>query len=56
MRVDTVVRELLQAYNADDVQNHVGNAYRAILTISDYESHSAPLRDVGNGQVYMTEL
>ena len=52
-RIDTVVRELLQAYNADDVQNHANNAYRAILAISDYESHSAPLRDVGNGQVYM---
>ena len=52
-RIDTVVRELLQAYNADDVQNHANNAYRAILAISDYESHNAPLRDVGNGQVYM---
>lgn len=52
-RIDAVVSELLQAYNADDVQNHVNNAYRAILAISDYESHSAPLRDVGNGQVYM---
>lgn len=52
-RIDTVVSELLQAYNADDVQNHANNAYRAILAISDYESHSALLRDVGNGQVYM---
>ncbi len=52
-RIDTVVRELLQAYNADDVQNHANNAYRVILAISDYESHSAPLRNVGNGQVYM---
>lgn len=55
-RIDTVVRELLQAYNADDVQNHTNNAYRAILAISDYESHSAPLRDVGNGQVYMNRV
>ena len=55
-RIDSVVRELLQAYNADDVQNHANNAYRAILAISDYESHSAPLRDVGNGQVYMNRV
>lgn len=52
-RIDAMVSELLQAYNADDVQNHVNNAYRAILAISDYVPHSAPLRDVGNGQVYM---
>lgn len=55
-RIDQVVNELLQAYNADDVQNYTNSAYRTILAISDYESHSAPLRDTGNGQVYMNRI
>lgn len=55
-RIDKVVSELLQAYNADDVQNYSNNAYRTILAISDYESHSAPLRDTGNGQIYMNRI
>ena len=55
-RVEQVVSELLQAYNADDVQNYSNNAYRTILAISDYESHAAPLRDTGNGQVYMNRI
>lgn len=55
-RVEQVVSELLQAYNADDVQNYANNAYRTILAISDYESHAEPLRDTGNGQIYMNRI
>lgn len=55
-RIDQVVSELLQAYNADDVQNYADSAYRTILAISDYESHSAPLRETGNGQIYMNRI
>ena len=55
-RVDQVVSELIQAYNADDVQNYANSAYRTILAISDYESHSAPLRETGNGQIYMNRI
>ncbi len=55
-RIDQVVSELLTAYNADDVQNYADNAYRTILAISDYESHSAPLRETGNGQIYMNRI
>ncbi|MCM1393735.1 MAG: DUF945 domain-containing protein [[Eubacterium] siraeum] len=55
-RVDQVVCQLLQAYNADDVQNYADSAYRTILAISDYESHSAPLRETGNGQIYMNRI
>lgn len=55
-RVDKVVSDLLQAYNADDVQNYANNAYRVICAISDYESHAEPLRNTGNGQVYMNRI
>lgn len=55
-RVQQVVDELMQAYNADDVQNYASSAYRIILAISDYESHSKPLRDTGNSQIYMNRI
>lgn len=55
-RIDQVVSELLQAYNADDVQNYANNAYRVICAVSDYESHAEPLRNTGNGQVYMNRI
>ena len=55
-RIEQVVSEILQAYNADDVQNYNSSAYRVILALSDYESHSAPLRDTGNGQIYMNRI
>ena len=55
-RIDRVVSQLLQAYNADDVQNYANSAYRAILALSDFETHSAPLRDLGNGQVYLNRV
>lgn len=55
-RVDAVVSQLIQAYNADDVQNYENNAYRTILAISDFETHSAPLRDCGNSQYYLNNL
>lgn len=55
-RVQQVVSDLLQAYNADDTQNYASSAYKVILALSDYESHAAPLRDTGNGQVYMNRI
>ena len=55
-RVQQVVDELLQAYNADDTQNYASSAYKVILAMSDYESHSAPLRDTGNGQIYLNRI
>lgn len=55
-RVAQVVSDLLMAYNADDVQNYANNAYRIILAVSDYESHAEPLRDTGNGQIYMNRI
>lgn len=55
-RIAQVVDDLLQAYNADDTQNYASSAYKVILALSDYESHAAPLRDTGNGQVYMNRI
>ena len=55
-RVQQVVSDLLLAYNANDVQNYANSAYRTILAISDYESHAEPLRDTGNGQIYMNRI
>ena len=55
-RVERVVHELLEAYNADDTQNYNNSAYKVILALSDYESHSEPLRNTGNNQVYMNRV
>ena len=55
-RVEQVVSEILQAYSADDIQNYNNTAYKVILALSDYETHSAPLRETGNGQVYMNRV
>ena len=55
-RVAQVVSDLMQAYNADDTQNYASSAYKVILALSDYESHAEPLRDTGNGQIYMNRI
>ncbi len=55
-RIAQVVSDLLQAYNADDTQNYASSAYKVILALSDYESHAEPLRDTGNGQIYMNRI
>lgn len=55
-RVAQVVNDLMQAYNADDTQNYASSAYKVILALSDYESHAEPLRNTGNGQVYMNRI
>lgn len=55
-RIERTVSELLQAYNADDTQNYNNTAYKVILALSDYETHSSPLRETGNGQIYMNRI
>ncbi len=55
-RVQQIVTDIMQAYNADDTQNYASSAYKVILALSDYESHAAPLRDTGNGQIYMNRI
>lgn len=55
-RVERVVKEIVDAYNADDTQNYNNSAYKVILALSDFETHSEPLRNTGNGQVYMNRV
>lgn len=55
-RIERVVHELMEAYNADDTQNYNNSAYKVILALSDYETHSSPLRDTGNNQIYMNRI
>lgn len=55
-RIDDMVAQLIQAYDAEDTQNYNGSAYKVILAMSDFESHSEPLRDTGNGHIYMNRI
>lgn len=55
-RIEKTVSELIQAYNADDTQNYNNSMYKVILALSDYETHASPLRDTGNGQIYMNRV
>lgn len=53
---DGVGLELMSAYDAEDTQNYNGTAYKVLLALSDWETHAAPLRDSGNGQLYMNRV
>lgn len=55
-RIENMVAQLMTAYNADDVQNYSNSAYRVILALSDWETHASPLRDTGNGQIYLNRI
>lgn len=55
-RIDNMVAQLISAYDADDVQNYNNSAYKVLLALSDWETHSAPLRDTGNGHIYMNRI
>ena len=55
-RIDDMVARLISAYDAEDTQNYNNNAYKVILALSDFETHSAPLRDTGNGHIYMNRI
>lgn len=55
-RIEKTVSELVQAYNAEDTQNYNNTMYKVILALSDYETHASPLRNTGNGQVYMNRI
>lgn len=52
-RIEKVVYELCQAYAMDDTANYENTAYRTILALSDYETHSTGLRDTKNPSLYM---
>lgn len=55
-RIERLIEQVLQAYDADDVQNYNNTAYKVILAMSDWETHSSPLRDTGNDQIYMNRI
>ena len=55
-RIDNMVMQLMSAYDAEDTQNYNGTAYKVLLALSDWETHAAPLRDSGNGQLYMNRV
>lgn len=55
-RIEKTVGELIQAYEAADTQNFNNTMYKVILALSDYETHASPLRNTGNGQVYMNRI
>lgn len=55
-RIDNMVTQLLLAYDTDDVQNYNNTAYKVLLALSDWETHSAPLRDTRNGQIYLNRV
>jgi phage/plasmid-like protein (TIGR03299 family) len=55
-RIDRTVAQLIQAYNAADVQNFAGTAWQILLALSDFETHAEPLRNTGNKSVYLNRI
>lgn len=52
-KVTNIVQKALSAYDAEDTQMYNGTAYKAILALTDFESHMDPLRDTKNPSIYM---
>lgn len=52
-KVTNVVQKALSAYDAEDTEMYNGTAYKAILALTDFESHMEPLRDTQNASLYM---
>lgn len=55
-RIERVVDQLMGAWRSDDVQNYAGTAYRVLLALSDFESHSEPLKNTNNSHVYLNRI
>lgn len=53
---DKVASEIIETYNASDLQNYNNTAYKAIQAVADYESHARPMRDTNNPQIYMQRI
>ena len=47
---------IMQAYNMSDLQNFNNSAYKAVMAISDYESHYEPIRNTGNDYIYLQRV
>lgn len=54
--IEKIVNELCQAYAADDIANYTNSAYKVLLALTDWESHSEPLRDTSNASLYMSRV
>ena len=48
--------DVINAYNVKDLQNFNNTAYKAIMAVSDYESHYEPLRNTGNDYIYLQRV
>ena len=52
-KITNVVQKALSAYDAEDTAAYNGTAYKAILAMTDFESHMEPMRDTQNPSIYM---
>ena len=55
-RAEEKRNELLKAYNQEDLNNFENSAFKALMAISDYESHFEPLRNTGNEMIYFQRI
>lgn len=55
-RVEQARNELMVAYNEADLNNFNNSAYRALMAVSDYESHRQPIRQTNNQQIYLKRV
>lgn len=54
--VEKVVSQIISAYDAEDVQNWNGTAYKVILALQDFETHMTPMKDTSNKSVYLNRV
>lgn len=55
-RTEELLSELSQRYEAPDLQNMEENVWRAVQTVSDYESHRDPIRDTKNPEINLQRV
>lgn len=55
-RVEAKVGELMERYDAPDLQHMEENAWRAAQAVSDYECHKEPLRNTENPESQFTKV
>lgn len=55
-RANIAKAELLTAYNQDDLQNFNNTAYKALMAVSDYETHRQPIRQTSSTDIYLKRV
>ena len=55
-KITNVVQKALSAYDAEDTAMYNGTAYKAILALTDFESHFEPMRNTQNPSIYMNRV